>query len=203
MPPIVVKQRLGKNPLIAAKQRIDKNPPIVVRQRLGRNVIAVTNTHATTEEFLDESFSMWPVPYYRVVKPTFLAWRYKILVFILRRCQQSRMVEWLIKWKEFWTKHSCYNAGTILKFAGKDWEKSRKPSEMTSGVPTEHNSAAVKVKPVGEPGYFFASWWRTPLRHPPQSYYWPIDSIFNKLPLFMRQWKEENAVLYPVEVPPS
>jgi hypothetical protein len=30
-------------------------------QRLGRNVTAVTNTHATTEELLDASFSMWPV----------------------------------------------------------------------------------------------------------------------------------------------
>jgi ABC-type multidrug transport system permease subunit len=25
-----------------------------------------------------------------------------------------------------------------------------------------------KVNPVSEPGYFFASWWRTPLRHPPK-----------------------------------
>jgi hypothetical protein len=31
-------------------------PPIVARQRLGRNVTAVTNTHATIEELLDESF---------------------------------------------------------------------------------------------------------------------------------------------------
>jgi hypothetical protein len=29
-----------------------------------------------------------------------------------------------------------------------------------------------------------------------------IDSIFNKLPVFMRQWGKEKAVLYPVEVPP-
>jgi hypothetical protein len=29
-----------------------------------------------------------------------------------------------------------------------------------------------------------------------------MDSIFNKLPLFMRQWEEEKAVLYPVEVLP-
>jgi hypothetical protein len=36
----------------------------------------------------------------------------------------------------------------------------------------------------------------------PQGYYWPIDSIFNKLPVFMRQWEKERAVLYPVEVPP-
>jgi hypothetical protein len=35
----------------------------------------------------------------------------------------------------------------------------------------------------------------------PPSYYWPIDSIFNKLLLFMRQWEEEKAVLYPVEAP--
>jgi hypothetical protein len=36
----------------------------------------------------------------------------------------------------------------------------------------------------------------------PESYYWPIDSIFNKLPVFMRQWEKEKAVLYPVEVWP-
>jgi hypothetical protein len=29
-----------------------------------------------------------------------------------------------------------------------------------------------------------------------------LDSIFNKLPVFMRQWEKEKAVLYPVEVPP-
>jgi hypothetical protein len=28
------------------------------------------------------------------------------------------------------------------------------------------------------------------------------DSIFNKLPVFLRQWEKEKAVLYPVEVPP-
>jgi hypothetical protein len=38
-------------------------PPIVAKQRLGRNVNAVTNTHATIEELLDSSFSMWPVSY--------------------------------------------------------------------------------------------------------------------------------------------
>jgi hypothetical protein len=26
--------------------------------------------------------------------------------------------------------------------------------------------------------------------------------IFNKLPVFMRQWEKEKAALYPVEVPP-
>jgi hypothetical protein len=50
-PPIVARQWLGKNPLIVA------------RQRLGRNVTAVTNTHATLEELLVASFSMWPVSY--------------------------------------------------------------------------------------------------------------------------------------------
>jgi hypothetical protein len=29
-----------------------------------------------------------------------------------------------------------------------------------------------------------------------------LDSIFNKLPVFMRQWETEKAVLYPVEGPP-
>jgi hypothetical protein len=47
-PPIVARQRLGKNLLIVAMQL------------LGRNVTEVTNTHATIKELLDESFSMWP-----------------------------------------------------------------------------------------------------------------------------------------------
>jgi hypothetical protein len=29
------------------------------------------------------------------------------------------------------------------------------------------------------------------------------DFIFNKLPVFMRQWEKEKTVLYPVEVSPS
>jgi hypothetical protein len=48
------------SPLIVARQRLGKNPFIVARQRLGSNVIAVRNTQATIEEFLDASFSMWP-----------------------------------------------------------------------------------------------------------------------------------------------
>jgi hypothetical protein len=60
---IVARQRLGKNPLIFARQRLGKNSPIVARQRLGRNATAVTSTHATIEELLDASFSMWPVSY--------------------------------------------------------------------------------------------------------------------------------------------
>jgi hypothetical protein len=36
----------------------------------------------------------------------------------------------------------------------------------------------------------------------PHSYCWQIDSVFNKLPVFMHQWEKERAVLYPVEVPP-
>jgi hypothetical protein len=75
IPPIVARQRLGKNPLIvagqrlgkslptAARQRLGKHPPIVARQRIGRNVTAVTNTHATIEGLLDALFSMWPVSY--------------------------------------------------------------------------------------------------------------------------------------------
>jgi hypothetical protein len=70
-PPIVARQRIGKNPLIVPRQRLRKNPPIVAGQRLGknpriiarkqlgRNVTAVTNTHATKEELLDASFLMW------------------------------------------------------------------------------------------------------------------------------------------------
>jgi hypothetical protein len=63
IPPIVARQRLGKSTLIVARQRLGKNHPIVARQRLSRNVTAVTNTHATIEELLDASFSMWPVSY--------------------------------------------------------------------------------------------------------------------------------------------
>jgi hypothetical protein len=62
-PPIVAYQRLGKNSLIVARQLLCKNPPIVARQRLGIKVTAVTNTDATIEEYLDPSFSMWPVSY--------------------------------------------------------------------------------------------------------------------------------------------
>jgi hypothetical protein len=29
-----------------------------------------------------------------------------------------------------------------------------------------------------------------------------LGSIFNKLPIFMRQWGKQKAVLYPVEDPP-
>jgi hypothetical protein len=49
---IVARQRLGKNNLL-----------IVATQRLDRNVIAARNTHATIEEMLDASFTMWPVSY--------------------------------------------------------------------------------------------------------------------------------------------
>jgi hypothetical protein len=60
---IVARERLGKYPPIVDRQRLGKNPPIVARQRLHINVTAVTNTHATIEELLDASFSMWPVSY--------------------------------------------------------------------------------------------------------------------------------------------
>jgi hypothetical protein len=60
---IVARQRLGKNSLIVARQRLGKNPLIVARERLGRNVTALTNTHGTIEELLDASFSMRPVSY--------------------------------------------------------------------------------------------------------------------------------------------
>jgi hypothetical protein len=62
-PPIVARHRLGKNLLIVASQRLGKNPLSFAMQLLGRNVTAVTNTHATIEELLDESFSMWPGSY--------------------------------------------------------------------------------------------------------------------------------------------
>jgi hypothetical protein len=64
-PLTVGRQRLDINPLIVARQRLIKNPPIVARQRLGKNLTTVTNTHATIEELLDASFSMWPVSYQR------------------------------------------------------------------------------------------------------------------------------------------
>jgi hypothetical protein len=63
IPAIVARQRPCKNPLIATRQRLPKNPHIFARQRLSRNVTAVTNTHATIEELLDASFSMWPLSY--------------------------------------------------------------------------------------------------------------------------------------------
>jgi hypothetical protein len=48
---------------IVARQRLGKNPFIVAMERLGRKVTVVTNTHATMEELLEASFSMWPVLY--------------------------------------------------------------------------------------------------------------------------------------------
>jgi hypothetical protein len=62
-PPLVVRKLLGRNPLIIPRQRLCKNPLTVTRQRLGRNVNAVTNIHATIEELLDASFSMWSLSY--------------------------------------------------------------------------------------------------------------------------------------------
>jgi hypothetical protein len=63
IPLIVVRQRVSKNPLIVNRQWLGKSPPIVARQRLGRNITAITNIHATIEELLDVSFSMWPLSY--------------------------------------------------------------------------------------------------------------------------------------------
>jgi hypothetical protein len=40
-------------------------PPIVARQRLGKNVTATTNTQVTIDELLDSSFSMGSVSYQR------------------------------------------------------------------------------------------------------------------------------------------
>jgi hypothetical protein len=37
-------------PPIVARQRLGKNPPIFAKQRLGRNVTAVTNTHVGIEK---------------------------------------------------------------------------------------------------------------------------------------------------------
>jgi hypothetical protein len=51
------------SPPIVARQRLGKNSPIVAMQRLGRNVTAVMNTQATIEEWLDASFLLWPVSY--------------------------------------------------------------------------------------------------------------------------------------------
>jgi DeoR/GlpR family transcriptional regulator of sugar metabolism len=50
-------------PPIGARLRLGKNLPVVASQLLDRNVTVVTNTHATIEELLDASFSVWPVSY--------------------------------------------------------------------------------------------------------------------------------------------
>jgi hypothetical protein len=42
-------------------------PPIIARQRLGKNVTAATNSHATIKELLDASYSVRSVPYQRKV----------------------------------------------------------------------------------------------------------------------------------------
>jgi hypothetical protein len=54
---------LSVYPPIIARQRLGKNLPIVARQRLGRNVTTETITHATIEELVDAPLSMWPVSY--------------------------------------------------------------------------------------------------------------------------------------------
>jgi hypothetical protein len=41
IPPIVARQRLGKNPSIVARQRLSKNSPIVDRQQLAKNPLIV------------------------------------------------------------------------------------------------------------------------------------------------------------------
>jgi hypothetical protein len=46
---------------IVSRQRLVKHPAIVARQRAGRNVSAVMNIHATVEELLDTSVTIWPV----------------------------------------------------------------------------------------------------------------------------------------------
>jgi hypothetical protein len=62
IPPIVARQRLGKNPPIVARQRLGKNPLIVARQRLVKDVPVATNIQARTE-ILNEFFSMRSVSY--------------------------------------------------------------------------------------------------------------------------------------------
>jgi hypothetical protein len=47
-------------PPIVARQRLGKNPPIVTKQRLGRNVTAVTNTHATIKNCWTWRFQCGP-----------------------------------------------------------------------------------------------------------------------------------------------
>jgi hypothetical protein len=42
-------------------------PPIVARQRLGKNVNAATNIHATMKDSLDASFSMQFVSYQKKI----------------------------------------------------------------------------------------------------------------------------------------
>jgi hypothetical protein len=46
-------------------------PPIVIRQRLGKNVTAATNKNATLDKLLDESFSMRSVSYQKNVDDQF------------------------------------------------------------------------------------------------------------------------------------
>jgi hypothetical protein len=48
-------------------------PPVVSRQRLGKNVSVATNTHATVEQLLEASFSMRCVSYQRKVCGKFFA----------------------------------------------------------------------------------------------------------------------------------
>jgi hypothetical protein len=54
---------LCESPLSLLGNRSVKKSLTVARQRLGRNITAVTNTHATIEELLNASFSVWPMLY--------------------------------------------------------------------------------------------------------------------------------------------
>jgi hypothetical protein len=43
------------------------------------------------------------------------------------------------------------------------------PSSRTVALGSTQNLTEMNIlKPVSEPGYFVASWWRTQLRHPPK-----------------------------------
>jgi hypothetical protein len=62
--PIVARQQLGKSPLLLVGNGSVKFPlSLLGNVSVETLLTAVTNTHATIEELLDASFSMWPVSY--------------------------------------------------------------------------------------------------------------------------------------------
>jgi hypothetical protein len=66
--------------IIASEPLSTAYPPIVARQRLGKNVTVAKNTHATIEELLNASFSVGSVSYQREVGDQF----FPEFVFIFR-----------------------------------------------------------------------------------------------------------------------
>jgi hypothetical protein len=122
-----------------------------------------------------------------------------------------------MNWKGCGWKRSWPNLSIIPVFLWMDSRKSRNGSVRIAVcvyIRTEdprirvysyyrmfgnNKQSSIILVPATEHGYIVASWWRTPLRHPPKSY-WIL--FLTNFPYSCASGKKEKAVLYPVEVPP-